>query len=67
MGLLSVTIAFRAGMPLGSLALGKLIPVFGVSSALAGAGLLLVAVSVYFLLAKRTVNTNDPLNTELAA
>ena len=31
-------LAFRAGIPLGSLALGKLIPVLGVSTALAGAG-----------------------------
>jgi predicted MFS family arabinose efflux permease len=60
-------LAFRAGIPIGSLALGKLIPIFGVSTALAGAGLILVAVSVYFLLAKRTVNTNDPLNNELVA
>jgi predicted MFS family arabinose efflux permease len=60
-------LAFRAGIPLGSLILGKLIPIFGVSTALAGAGLLLVLVSLYFLLAKRTVNTNDPLNNELVA
>jgi predicted MFS family arabinose efflux permease len=60
-------LAFRAGIPIGSLALGKLIPIFGVATALAGAGLILVAVSVYFLLAKRTVNTNDPLNNELVA
>jgi predicted MFS family arabinose efflux permease len=60
-------LAFRAGIPLGSLTLGKLIPIFGVSTALAGAGLILVAVSVYFLLAKRTVNTNDPLNNQLVA
>jgi predicted MFS family arabinose efflux permease len=55
-------LAFRAGIPLGSLALGKLIPIFGVSKALAGAGFMLVAVSLYFLLAKGEVNTNDPLN-----
>jgi predicted MFS family arabinose efflux permease len=60
-------LAFRAGIPLGSLALGKLIPIFGVSTALAGAGLILVAVSVYFLLANRTVNTNDPLNSQAVA
>jgi predicted MFS family arabinose efflux permease len=60
-------LAFRAGIPLGSLTLGKLIPIFGVSMALTGAGLILVAVSVYFLLAKRTVNTNDPLNNQLVA
>jgi predicted MFS family arabinose efflux permease len=42
-------LAFRAGIPLGSLALGKLIPFLGVSTAIAGAGSLLVAVSAYFL------------------
>ncbi|MGB8538243.1 MAG: MFS transporter [Acidobacteriaceae bacterium] len=55
-------LAFRAGIPLGSLALGKLIPMFGVAKALAGAGFMLVAVSLYFLMAKGEVNTNDPLN-----
>jgi predicted MFS family arabinose efflux permease len=55
-------LAFRAGIPLGSLGLGKLIPIFGVSKALAGAGFMLVAVSLYFLIAKGEVNTNDPLN-----
>jgi predicted MFS family arabinose efflux permease len=59
-------LAFRAGMPLGSLILGKLIPLFGVSRALSGAGFLLVAVSVYFLIAKRDVNTADPLKSHLA-
>jgi predicted MFS family arabinose efflux permease len=49
-------LAFRAGIPLGSLVLGKLIPLFGVSRALSGAGLMLVAVSVYFLLAKGSIN-----------
>lgn len=47
-------LAFRAGIPLGSLAFGKLIPIFGVSETLAGAGLALVAVSTYFLLVKRS-------------
>jgi predicted MFS family arabinose efflux permease len=60
-------LAFRAGMPLGSLSLGKLIPILGVSTALAGAGFMLVAVSLYFLLAKRDVNTTSPLNNNLAA
>jgi predicted MFS family arabinose efflux permease len=46
-------LAFRAGIPLGGLALGKLIPIFGVSRALAGSGLTLVAVSLYFLLVNR--------------
>ena len=48
-------LAFRAGIPLGSLSLGKLIPIFGVSTALAGAGSLLVAVSLYFLMARGDV------------
>ena len=48
-------LAFRAGMPLGSLALGKLIPLLGVSVALAGNGLLLVAVTIFFLLMQRNV------------
>jgi predicted MFS family arabinose efflux permease len=46
-------LAFRAGIPLGALAFGKLIPIFGVSKTLAGAGLALVAVSLYFLSVKR--------------
>lgn len=45
-------LAFRAGMPIGSLALGKLIPIFGVSPAITGTGVLLVVVSLYFLVAK---------------
>jgi predicted MFS family arabinose efflux permease len=43
-------LAFRAGMPLGALILGKLIPVLGVSVALAGSGLSLVGVAGYFLI-----------------
>ncbi|WP_260706328.1 MFS transporter [Edaphobacter flagellatus] len=46
-------LAFRAGIPLGSLVLGKLIPMVGVSKALSGAGLALVAVSLYFLMLNR--------------
>ena len=46
-------LAFRAGIPLGALALGRIIPVVGVAAALSGAGLMLVAVSTYFLLIKR--------------
>src|SRR5271168_4295701 len=49
-------LAFRAGIPLGSLSLGKLIPIFGVTKALAGAGFMLVAVSFYFLMARSDVN-----------
>ena len=41
-------LAFRAGIPLGALALGKLIPTFGVTKSLAGAGLALVGVAAWF-------------------
>src|ERR1700723_3067003 len=43
-------LAFRAGMPLGSLSLGKLIPILEVSVALAGNGLLLVVATIFFLI-----------------
>jgi predicted MFS family arabinose efflux permease len=52
-------LAFRAGMPLGSLALGKLIPILGISTALAGSGLTLVSVALYFLLARRIPESPD--------
>jgi predicted MFS family arabinose efflux permease len=42
-------LAFRAGIPLGALALGKMIPYVGVSWALAGCGGILILVSLYFL------------------
>jgi predicted MFS family arabinose efflux permease len=50
-------LAFRAGMPLGSLALGKLIPIFGVSWALAGSGGILIGVALYFLVVMRNIPT----------
>ena len=50
-------LAFRAGMPLGALVLGKLIPILGVSAALAGFGLSLVGVAGYFLI----VMTKGPI------
>ncbi len=50
-------IAFRAGMPLGSLAIGKLIPVVGISGALAGSGAILIGLSLYFLIAMRNIAT----------
>jgi MFS family permease len=43
-------LAFRAGIPLGALILGKLIPLFGISIAVAGFGLCLVGVAGYFLI-----------------
>jgi predicted MFS family arabinose efflux permease len=50
-------LAFRAGIPLGSLALGKLIPIFGVSWALAGSGGMLIGVALYFLVVMRNSET----------
>lgn len=43
-------LAFRAGIPLGALILGKLIPTLGISIAVAGFGFSLVAVAGYFLI-----------------
>jgi predicted MFS family arabinose efflux permease len=48
-------LAFRAGIPLGSLALGKLIPIIGITEAMAGSGITLIAVSLYFLIVLRGV------------
>ena len=48
-------LAFRAGIPLGALALGKLIPLLGVITALAGFGSSLVVLTVYFLFSLRNV------------
>ena len=50
-------VAFRAGIPLGSIALGKLIPWIGVSWAIAGSGSILIAVSLYFLVVMRNSST----------
>jgi predicted MFS family arabinose efflux permease len=43
-------LAFRAGIPLGALALGRIIPIVGISAALSGAGAVLVAIAATFLL-----------------
>jgi predicted MFS family arabinose efflux permease len=53
-------LAFRAGIPLGSLILGKLIPTFGVSKAIAGAGFSLTAISLYFLILNRESTFRRP-------
>ncbi len=50
-------LAFRAGIPLGGLALGKLIPIVGISWALAGSGGMLIAFSLYFLVTMRNIST----------
>lgn len=57
-------LAFRGGIPLGALVLGKLIPMLGVSKALSGAGLALSAVSLYFLLTNRE-STFRPASQQL--
>lgn len=48
-------VAFRGGMPVGSLVLGKLIPLFGIASTMACTGSILVALALYFLLVHRRV------------
>ena len=50
-------LAFRAGIPLGALMLGKLMPVLGVSVAISGFGAGLVAVVAYFLVVMRDAPT----------
>jgi predicted MFS family arabinose efflux permease len=50
-------LAFRAGMPLGSLGLGALMPVFGISFTMACTGMILVSLSLYYLVAQRGVAT----------
>lgn len=50
-------LAFRAGIPLGGLALGKLIPIIGITAALGGSGILLIAVTLIFLIVMRGVGT----------
>jgi predicted MFS family arabinose efflux permease len=50
-------LAFRAGIPLGALILGKLIPILGISAAVAGFGLSLVGVAGYFLVVMTKVPT----------
>jgi predicted MFS family arabinose efflux permease len=54
-------LAFRAGIPLGSLALGKLIPFVGISWALAGSGGILIGLSLYFLTVMRKIPTFQPV------
>lgn len=49
-------LAFRLGIPVGSLTLGKVIPIIGASRALAIAGFSLIAVTLYFLIVMREVS-----------
>jgi len=48
-------VAFRGGMPLGGLMMGKLIPFFGVSAAVALAGSALGVLALYLLATNRRV------------
>jgi predicted MFS family arabinose efflux permease len=48
-------LAFRLGIPLGSLGLGNVIPLIGISTALAGTGLALVVIAGFFGIAMRDV------------
>ena len=48
-------VAFRGGMPFGSLITGSLVPVFSAPTVLAANGLLLVCLGLYFLLIHRRV------------
>jgi predicted MFS family arabinose efflux permease len=48
-------VAFRGGMPFGSLATGWLVPVFSAPNVLAVNGLLLLVLALYFLLVQRRV------------
>ena len=59
-------IAIRAGIPLGALLLGKLIPVLGIPVAVGGFGLCLVAIAAYFLLVLRQSPTAQPQTQQQA-
>lgn len=48
-------VAFRAGMPVGSLIIGKLIPLFTVSLTMVASGGLLAVLGLYFLLVHRRI------------
>jgi predicted MFS family arabinose efflux permease len=50
-------VAFRGGMPIGSLLAGKLIPIFSVSLTVAGAGSALALLGLYFLFVHRRIAT----------
>jgi len=48
-------LAFRLGIPLGALGLGKAIPIIGVSAAIAGTGFALTGTAICFVIATRDV------------
>jgi predicted MFS family arabinose efflux permease len=49
-------LSFRSGMPMGSLVLGPVIKIFGLSPTVAVAGSTLVVLALYFLLVNRRVS-----------
>ncbi len=49
-------LSFRSGMPMGSLVLGPVIKIFGLSPTVAVAGSTLIALALYFLLVNRRVS-----------
>ena len=49
-------LSFRGGMPMGSLILGSVIPLFGLSRTVAVSGSTLVVLALYFLLVNRRVS-----------
>ncbi len=48
-------VAFRGGMPMGSLIVGKLIPILTVSVTMASSGVVLSVLGLYFLLVHRRI------------
>ena len=48
-------VAFRGGIPMGGLVLGRLIPVFGLSPTVAVAGSALAVTALYFMLVQRRI------------
>lgn len=48
-------LVFRLGMPLGALAMGKIIPLVGISAALAGTGPALMGTAAFFVIVMRDV------------
>jgi hypothetical protein len=48
-------VAFRGGMPFGSLASGRLIPMFTAPIVIAANGVLLFCLGLYFMVVKRRV------------
>ena len=61
-------LAFRSGIPLGALVLGKLIPILGVTRALGGSGLLLTMLAASMLVTRKdaTFQAGEEVKTPVA-